>query len=102
MSAPISDQAFYTPREVAVACRMNYEFVLKQIGKGSIPAKKFGRIYKVPARWVREQLGSPEPILHVVHEPAPVVASDYGRLASVLEILGHALVRAAGELRRDA
>ncbi|MBP2321385.1 excisionase family DNA binding protein [Kibdelosporangium banguiense] len=96
------DEAFYTPREVAVACRMNYESVLDLIHAGAIPAVKFGRIYRVPVRWMREQAGSPEPTVHAVHEAGPVVALDLGRLASVLEILGHALVQAAGELRGDA
>ncbi|MBP2321389.1 hypothetical protein JOF56_001774 [Kibdelosporangium banguiense] len=38
-------------------------------------------------------------VLHVVPDPAPVPAPDYGPLASVLEILGTAMVQAAGVLR---
>lgn len=98
------DQAMYTPQEVAVACRMPYRTVIERIKDGTIPSQKFGRLYKIPAWWVREQQGSPAPVLHVVPETsAPVVSGpDYGPLASVLEILGAALVQAADALRRSA
>jgi excisionase family DNA binding protein len=93
------DQAFYTPKEVAVATGMNYEHVLAQIKLGTIPSEKFGRIYKVPRRWVRERAGSPEPAVHIVREVPAAQAPDLGPLASALEILGTAMVQAAGALR---
>lgn len=103
MTAPAEDtaRAFYTPKEVAAACRMNYQSVLDQIKNTTIPATKFGRIYKVPAWWVKEQLGSNEsqPLQPVVLETVPAASPDYGPLASMLEILGRAFVQAAGELR---
>lgn len=99
MTAPDDDQLFYSPKEIAALCRMDYENVLGWIEDGTIPSEKFGSRRKVPARWVRERLGSPEPVLRVVPEPAPVVTPDYGPLASVLEILGTAMVQAAGALR---
>jgi excisionase family DNA binding protein len=93
-------RVFYTPREISAMTKMEYKGVVKAIKAGEIPAVKVGRCFKVPARWVREHLGPPDPVLRAVPEPAPVVvAPDYGPLASVLEILGRALVQAAGELR---
>jgi excisionase family DNA binding protein len=97
MSAPaMEERAFYTPKELAPIVGLSYKTVLEQIDEGKIPAEKFGTYYKVPAWWVRERQGTPA--LHVVPEPS-VVAPDFGPLAAVLEILGTAMVQAAGALR---
>lgn len=98
MSATAENEVFYTPKEVAAVTGLAYKTVLEQIHAGAIPAEKFGTLYKIPARWVRQQRGTPA--LQVV--PEPPAAPDFGPLASVLEILGTAMVQAADALRRSA
>ncbi|ALG06813.1 helix-turn-helix domain-containing protein [Kibdelosporangium phytohabitans] len=101
MTAPAAladDQAFYTPKEVAQFCRVDYMSVINACKAGTIPCQKFGRIRKIPGWWVREQIGLPKPVLSVVPDPAPVVA-DYAPIAAVLEIFGRAALDAAGVLR---
>jgi excisionase family DNA binding protein len=97
------DKTFFTPREVATETGLHYQTVLAKMKDGTIPSQKFGeRLRKVPGRWVRENRGSAERVLHVLPAPAPAAAPDYGPLASVLEILGAAMVQAAGALRGSA
>jgi excisionase family DNA binding protein len=100
MSAPAANErAFYSPKEVADLCDADYELVLSMIKDGDIPSVRFGARSKVPASWVRQHVGETAPALTVVPDPEPPAAPDFTPLASVLDLLGKALVAAAAELR---
>lgn len=94
---------FYSPRQVGALTGLHYETVLKQIKDGSIPSVSVGRLHKVPAYWVTEQAGQPKTELRIVPAaPADQPKPDYTAMATVMDVLGRALVTAAAELRGGA
>lgn len=47
----------YSAQEVAEMVGLTYQQVLALTKSGGIPATRFGRYIRIPASWVREQLG---------------------------------------------
>ena len=50
MSSNTLIDTVYTPEQVATMLQLSKNTVYELIGRGEIVAKKFGRVYRVPAR----------------------------------------------------
>jgi len=49
MSTNIIPDAVYTPEQVATMLQLSKNTVYELIGRGELVAKRFGRVYRVPA-----------------------------------------------------
>ena len=49
--------AFATPSEAASFLKLSKAMVHKLIGKGTVPACRFGRAVRIPWTWLRAQAG---------------------------------------------
>jgi len=49
MNSPIIPNQVYTPEQVAAILQLSKNTVYNLIGKGEIPAKKLGKVYRIPA-----------------------------------------------------
>ena len=47
-----------TSAEVAQVLRVSYRTVMKEIGAGTIPAKKFGPGYRIRKDWLLNHIGA--------------------------------------------
>ncbi len=54
-TADLRDSQFAKPAEAAVFLNLSRGMVFKQIAKGEIPARRFGKAVRVPWQWLHAQ-----------------------------------------------